>query len=466
MLTWGAFLLLSVIAGSSTTFFAGVYKQARDWLEVCMVQYIMAVIEIFIFNASKCSNETFYSFKTRNFRIFTSGMFISSIGGWMQGMALSWLVYRVTGSVADLGLVIFAGNLPLLFLLFIGGVAADRHDKRKILLACNALAMLQAVILTYLVYSGEVGLGAIIVLSVMLGCTIAFEVPARQSLVPTLVTDKQHLANALGLSSASFHVARMVGPALGGVIIARYGEALCFFINAISFIAALIALLSLRLPTAPVNTHHLSAEACTRVTRFAAAAARIWLIVLRPGIYTLLFLAAFVTTFGLQYTVLLPVIVDRLLNSHSIAYGWLNTAGGIGALMGSLTIAYLGHKKGRRLRIGLACLTLSLALVVLAFSQNLILSMVAVVVAGVCLAIHWNGGNSLMQQGVEAHCRGKMMGVYTTFTLGLAPLTSLLAGFIAQRFGVQMALILSAAGIFLGASCYLWQVRVLDDVCL
>lgn len=431
-----------------------------------MIQYLVCVIEIFIFNASKCSKETFRSFKTRNFRIFTCGMFISSIGSWMQGMALSWLVYRLTGSVADLGLVIFAGNLPLLFLLFIGGVAADRHDKRRILLTCNALAMLQAIILTVLVYTGQVGLGSIVILSVLLGCTIAFEVPARQSLVPTLVTDKHHLANALGLSSASFHVARMIGPAFGGFIIARWGEDLCFGINALSFIAALVALGALRLPPAPLNTHHLSEEACTRITRVAAAAARIWLIVLRPGVYTLLFLAAFVTTFGLQYTVLLPVIVDRLLNGQSIAYGMLNTAGGIGALMGSLTIAYLGHKKGRRVRIGLACLALSLTLIVLAFSQSLALSMVAVVVAGVCLAIHWNGGNSLMQQGVEAHCRGKMMGVYTTFTLGLAPLTSLLAGFIAQKYGVQMALVLSAAGILVGATFYLWQVRALEDVCL
>ena len=358
---------------------------------------------------------------------------------------------------------IFAGNLPLLFLLFIGGIAADRYDKRKILLACNTVAMLQALLLSYLQFTNESSLGLIVALSIILGCTIAFEVPARQSLVPTLIKDQDHLANAIGLSSASFHVSRMIGPALGGAIIAAYGEQLCFAFNALSFVAALISLCALRLP----QNSNRKAQKTGREKRIAKAEAKaqFYAILKRPGVYTLLFLAAFVTTCGLQYTVLMPIIASELLHGQSVAYGFLTMAAGVGALLGSLSIAYSGNKKGRRRRIGQATVILALALVPLAFSQSMAISMAAIVVAGICLSIHWNGGNSLMQQCVEPSSRGKLMGVYTTCTLGLAPFTALLAGWTAEQYGVTMALVTSAAGMLCGAMLYLIQVRQLNDLC-
>ncbi len=428
-----------------------------------MFLYLIAVLQTLGKSVGNCCNDTFRSFRERNFRIFTVGMFISSIGGWMQGLALSWLVYRLTGSAAALGIVIFAGNLPLLFLLFIGGIAADRYDKRKILLACNTVAMLQAISLGYLQFTNEGSLGLIVALSIILGCTIAFEVPARQSLVPTLIKDQEHLANAIGLSSASFHVSRMIGPALGGAIIATYGEQLCFALNALSFVAALISLCALRLPQ---NSKRKAREnGSEKGIAKAEAKAQFYAILKRPGVYTLLFLAAFVTTCGLQYTVLMPIIASELLHGQSVAYGFLTTAAGVGALVGSLSIAYSGNKKGRRRRIGQATVILALALVPLAFSQSMAISMAAIVVAGICLSIHWNGGNSLMQQGVEPSARGKLMGVYTTFTLGLAPFTALLAGWTAEQYGVTMALVTSAAGMLCGALLYLIQVRRLNDLC-
>lgn len=428
-----------------------------------MFLYLIAVLQTLGKSVESCCNDTFRSFRERNFRIFTVGMFISSIGGWMQGLALSWLVYRLTGSAAALGIVIFAGNLPLLFLLFIGGIVADRYDKRKILLACNTVAMLQALLLSFLQFTDEGSLGLIVALSIILGCTIAFEVPARQSLVPTLIKDQEHLANAIGLSSASFHVSRMIGPALGGAIIAAYGEQLCFALNALSFIAALISLCALRLPqNAKRKARKNRSE--KRLAK-AEAKAQFYAILKRPGVYTLLFLAAFVTTCGLQYTVLMPIIASELLHGQSVAYGFLTTAAGVGALVGSLSIAYSGNKKGRRRRIGQATVILALALVPLAFSQSMAISMAAIVVAGICLSIHWNGGNSLMQQCVEPSSRGKLMGVYTTFTLGLAPFTALLAGWTAEQYGVTMALVASAAGMLCGAMLYLIQVRRLNDLC-
>lgn len=426
-----------------------------------MFEHLIEALQSLPGRVGKSFDETFRSLKERNFRVYNTGMFISSVGTWMQGVALSWLVYRLTGSAAALGLVTFASNLPLLLLTFVGGITADRFDKRKILLVTNSIAMLQAIVLTILVFTGNASLTWIIVLAVVLGCTTAFEVPTRQSLVPMLIADQRYLPNAIGLSSAVFHVSRMIGPALGGLLIAGVGEEMCFGINALSFVAALIGLSMIKIPkTEKVVSTLSSAE---QATLDAEAKARFWKGLKRPGIYTLLLLAAFVSTFGLQYAVLMPVIADKLLHGEAVAFGFLSAAGGVGALTGSLGIAFFGARKGLRMLVGFACLTLAGALALLALSQVVILSVVAILIAGTCLSIHWSGGTSLMQQFVEPASRGKLMGIYTTFTLGLAPFTALLSGWTAERFGVTTALLISATGMFVGALLYIKQARKIKD---
>lgn len=424
-----------------------------------MFEHLLEVLQSLPGRVGKTFDETFRSLKERNFRVYNTGMFISSIGTWMQGVALSWLVYRLTGSAAALGLVTFASNLPLLLLTFVGGMTADRFDRRKILLITNSIAMLQAIVLTVLVFTGHASITWIIVLAAILGCTTAFEVPTRQSLVPMLISDKSSISNAIGLSSATFHVSRMVGPALGGLLIAGVGEQMCFAINALSFVAALTGLWLVRLPPKEEKPVLNAGENAVAHAKFMA-------VLKRPGVYTLLFLAAFVSTFGLQYSVLMPVIADKLLHGESVAYGFLSAAGGVGALAGALTVAFMGDRQGLRKRIGWACLGLSLALALLAFSQFMILSVVAILAAGSCLSMHWTGGNSLMQQCVEPSSRGKLMGVYTTFTLGLAPFTALIAGWSAEHFGVSTALLISASGMLVGSVFYLIKVRKLADACL
>lgn len=429
-----------------------------------MFEHLIEVLQSLPGRVGKSFDETFRSLKERNFRVYNTGMFISSVGTWMQGVALSWLVYRLTGSAAALGLVTFASNLPLLLLTFVGGMTADRFDKRKILLITNSIAMLQAIVLTVLVFTGLASVTWIIVLAAILGCTTAFEVPTRQSLVPMLISDQSSISNAIGLSSATFHVSRMVGPALGGLLIAGVGEQMCFAINALSFVAALTGLWMVRLPAKEANNTILNAG--EKAAEKAIAHAKFMAVLKRPGVYTLLFLAAFVSTFGLQYSVLMPVIADKLLHGQSVAYGFLSAAGGVGALAGSLVVAFMGDRQGLRKRIGWACLGLSLALVLLALSQFVILSVVAILAAGSCLSMHWSGGNSLMQQCVEPSSRGKLMGVYTTFTLGLAPFTALFAGWTAEQFGVSTALLISASGMLIGSLLYLVKVRKLADACL
>ncbi|MBS2010580.1 MAG: MFS transporter [Cyanobacteria bacterium SZAS TMP-1] len=407
--------------------------------------------------------QTFKSLSDRNFRVYNLGMFLSNVGTWMQGVALSWLVYRLTGSAAALGLISFASNIPLLLLTFVGGMAADRYDKRKVLFITQILAMLQAIVLTVLVALNLATIPILIGMAVFLGIVTAFDVPARQSLVPLMVKDPNDMPNAIGLSSATFHVSRMIGPAVGGLLIASFGETICFGLNAVSFIAALIGLARISVPNArPVEKRKKGDAAGSSGDKPQET---IMQTIRRPEVFTLLFLAAFVSTFGMQYSILMPVIVDKLLHGQSAQFGMLSACAGLGALMGALTIAATGTRPGLRSRIGQATLGLAFALCVLAFSRIMALSVVAIIACGTCLSTHWSGGNSLMQKCVDPSARGRLMGVYTTFTLGLAPLTALISGWTAEHYGVTVALLISASGMLLGSTLYLWRVRKLDDSC-
>jgi MFS family permease len=255
----------------------------------------------------------------------------------------------------------------------------------------------------------------------------------------------------------------MIGPALGGLLIAGAGEQFCFALNALSFVAALIGLWMVKLPPHVKPTK--SKDSVQAAQDKAEARAKFIAVLKRPGVFTLLLLAAFVSTFGLQYSVLMPVIADKLLHGQSVAYGFLSAAGGLGALMGALTVAFMGSRAGLRQRIGLAAVTLAGSLALLAVSQYLALSVLSILITGTCLSIHWSGGNSLMQQCVEPAQRGKLMGIYTTFTLGLAPFTALIGGWTAEHFGISAALLLSGSGMFIGALLYLYKVRGMADTC-
>ncbi len=405
--------------------------------------------------------QTFKSMKDPNFRNYSLGMFVSSCGTWMQSVALSWLVYRLTGSAAALGIVSFANSLPLLLLTFVGGMAADRFSKRKILLITNSIAMLQALLLTFLVWSGHATIGLVIALSVLLGIVTAFEVPTRQSLVPMLIKDEKDIHNAIGLSSATFHVSRMVGPALAGLAIARFGELICFALNTVSFVAALVAVWLVQVRDhAQDKTTTANSAAPGKATETS-----FWQVFRNPGIMTLIILAAFFSTFGMQYSLLMPVIVDKILHGQSEQFGFMSAAGGLGSLIGALVIASLGERKGLRRRLGLAAVVLSLSIVLLAYSKFFPLSVLAIMICGASLSMHWSGGNSLMQQCAEPGKRGRLMGIYTTFTLGMAPFTALLAGWSAEHLGVVNALLVAAGGMFCGACLYLYKSRKLDDTC-
>lgn len=395
--------------------------------------------------------QTFRSLSNRDYRVYSLGQVISLCGTWMQTVALSWLVYRLTGSAAALGMVSFASGMPLLVFTYFGGMIADRFDRRRILLTTQTLAMLQAIVLTFLTVTGLVSVPWIVALALIAGTITAVELPARQSFVPDLV-GKSDLTNAIGINSAIWNVSRTIGPALGGVLIGIFGEAACFGFNAVSYLAALVSLLML---SHIATTGGAKQDGKTDAKPKDKKSDSIWPILMSPEIKSVLLLSAATSMFGFQYGVLLPVVADKVLGGGASTLGFLSAAAGSGALIGSLALANRGDSKILRRGIGFACLTLACAIGLIAYSAWLPLSFIAVAIAGACISIQLSGGSSLVQAVTEPDKRGRIMGVYSTFMVGFTPFAAMIAGWLAELIGVSFTLYVSALSVFVSALLYL-----------
>ncbi|MBK9141642.1 MAG: MFS transporter [Candidatus Melainabacteria bacterium] len=402
-------------------------------------------------NREREFGKTFRSLSNRNFRVYSIGQVISLCGTWMQITALPWLVYTMTDSAAALGVVSFAGSVPLLLLTYFGGTLADRFDRRRVLLAMQTLAMLQAVVLFTLVATGTISFPLIVALALLGGCITALDLPTRQAFVPDLV-DKAHLTNATALNSAVWNTCRMIGPALAGVLIGIFGEAICFGINAVSFIASLVTLTMIR-----VNPEEKAAPEQNPApgTSKPIEAPGLMSVLLSPPVVTVLLLSVATGMFGFQYSILLPVIVDRLLGGSASTLGFLSAAAGVGALVGSLALASKPDNQNLRRIIGLAPLALAVAITIVALSPWTTLSLVALALGGVSISVQLSGGLSLVQMAVPSEKRGRIMGVYSTCMLGFTPFAAMLAGWLASSVGVTYTLLLSAAIVAVAATIYL-----------
>lgn len=380
---------------------------------------------------------TFASLRNRDFRIYCVGQAVSLLGTWMQSIALSWLVFSLTRSPLMLGIVSFASTAPVLFLSVFAGDFADRYDRKKIIVVTQWLEMLQAAILAVLALTGTLSVPIILGLSVFLGICVAFEMPARQTLVPSLVR-REDLANAIGLNSALFNSSRMVGPALAGIIIGLFGAGFCFALNALSYVAALVTL-------GTISTEKRLADEPAVETQKELATGNVWQTLVKSGALDVLFLTSVVSLFGFQFSnVVLPVIVGQILKGGAEQLGWLSAAIGVGALAGSLTQAFGGNHKYLRKAIGLSILALAAALSILAWSCTMTLLMVAVTLAGFALSIHFGGANYTIQTSVPEAMRGRVMGIYSTCNVGLVPFGSLMAGLATSTFGITAALMIAA----------------------
>ncbi len=362
----------------------------------------------------------------RNFLLFFSGQLVSLIGTWMQTVAQAWLVYRLTGSAALLGSIGFASQVPVFLLSPIGGAVADRHNRHRILLATQTTSMALAAMLAGLTLSGRVQVWEVAVLAAGLGVVNAFDIPARQSFIVEMV-GREDLQNAIALNSSMFNSARLVGPAVAGLLVGAVGEGWCFLLNAASFCAVIAGLLAMKLVK---RSHH------RKVGSMLGQAFEGIAFVARTGpIRALLLLVALVSFMGMPYAVLMPIFADRILGGGPEALGGLMGAAGVGALVGALSLAARKGLQGLGQRIALSSAMFGAALVVFALSSSFVLSLVVLSVAGFSMMTQMGASNTLVQAMVPEQYRGRAMAAYSMMFMGVAPFGSLVAGLIAERVG-------------------------------
>ncbi len=391
--------------------------------------------------------------RSRNYRLFVAGQSISLIGTWMTQIATVWLVYHLTNSALMLGVVGFTSQIPNLLLTPFGGVFADRFSRHRILIGTQILAMVQSLTLAVLALSGVIQIWQILVLSLFQGIINAIDAPARQVFVTELVDRREDLANAIAINSTMFNGARLIGPAIGGLLIAQLGEAYCFLIDGVSYIAVIAALLAMRfkpkqMPFMKGNPIQIIKEGFD----YAFSS---------PPIRAILLISSLVSLMGTQYVVLMPVFADKILNGDAQTLGMLMAASGIGALAGAI---YLVTKRtviglGRLMIIGPAIL--GIGLIVLASSRFLPLSLLAMLPIGLGTIFQMAAGNTVLQTIVDDDKRGRVMSLYTVSFLGITPFGSLLGGILADRIGGTNTLIIAGIACILGSLFFRRQLRAL-----
>jgi MFS family permease len=386
------------------------------------------------------------AFRHRDYRLFFGGQLISLVGTWMQSVAQSWLVYRLTGSAALLGLVGFSSQIPVLLLAPIGGTVADRYPRHRILVATQTSAMLLAALLAGLTLTHHIRVLEICVIAASLGIVNAFDIPARQSFVIDMV-GRDDLVNAIALNSSMFNGARVVGPAVAGLLVAAIGEGWCFLANAISFLAVIAGLVLMTGPfAAPAPSSGSAAAQIVEGFRFAGRA--------RP-IRALLLLLGLVSLLGMSYTVLMPIFADRILHGGPRGLGMLMGASGIGALIGALRLAARKSLRGLGRWVAFSALGFALSLLLFSFSRWFWLSAALMAAAGFCMIGQMASSNTLIQSMVPDALRGRVMAVYSMMFMGMAPFGALMAGGIAQHLGAPVAVRIGASACLLGALFFL-----------
>jgi MFS family permease len=362
----------------------------------------------------------------RNFQLFFAGQLISLVGTWMQTVAQSWLVYRMTNSALLLGTVGFASQIPVFFTAPIGGIVADRYNRQRVVVATQTASMILAGILAALTLSHRVQVWQIMVLAAMLGVVNAFDIPARQSFLIDMV-GREDLMNAIALNSSMFNGARVIGPAIAGILVASIGEGWCFFANAISYIAVIAGLLMMRIERpAKLAQEGSPVQHILEGFRFARDTL---------PIRSLMLLLALVSFVGMPYTVLMPVFADRILHGGAKGLGILMCATGVGALLGALSLAARVGLRGLGRLIAICAGGFGISLVVFSFSKIFWLSTVLLVPVGFCIMVQMASSNTLIQSMVPDQLRGRIMALYSMMFMGMAPFGSLSAGAMAHRIG-------------------------------
>jgi MFS family permease len=381
----------------------------------------------------------------RRFRLYTAGHLVSVIGGWVQQVALAWLVFRLTNSIFLLGLTGFLLNIFYLLLGPLAGLAADRLPRLPMLIGIDIALAALSLWLALMNLSGVESVNAYLAVATLIGVANAFEMPVRQTLIKDIVEERPLISSALGVSAMVFNLGRMIGPAIAGVLLVYVSEAWCFALNALTYSAIIAALLAMRLPRA-------SAPAATGVQP-EGFRANLSVLMSFPAVRYLLPTVVAVGLFATPYVPLMPSIVAHFFDGQSSTVGILMSAAGIGAL-GSAAYLSLQPRYGQQLRLlTLAPLAVGLVLIAFAWSRFLPLSMLLLAGLGASALVSANATNALLQQSVPDAWRGRVIGLYSMSFAGTAPIGGLLAGFLAERVGLEATLtvngaLIVAAGIF------------------
>jgi len=385
----------------------------------------------------------------RNYRLFLAGQSISLIGTWMQQIGLSWLVYDLTKSAFLLGVVSFSSQLPTLFVAPIAGVLSDRWSRHRTLLVTQGVAMLQSVLLVLLMWTSQIQIWQIIVLGVVLGIVNGFDMPTRQAFLTDMVPHRQDLPNAIALNSSMVNSARLIGPFVAGLLIAAGGAISCFLFNAVSYIPVLYALFAMRdLPNRPVTQTTSIREGLAEGFRYGFG--------FQP-IRVLLLMMSLVSVAGISLSVLLPVFANDILKGGPQLFGILTGASGCGALTSALYLASRKSVLGLATRMCWATATFGVAIIAFGFSSNVYLSVGLLFITGFSMMLQMAACNTLLQTIADENKRGRVMSLYTMAFMGTAPVGSLLAGAIAERFGAPVALLVGGLSCITGAIVFARQ---------
>lgn len=380
----------------------------------------------------------FSSLRSRNYRLYFIGQGISLIGTWMQNIALSWLIYRLTGSVFLLGLIGFVSQIPTFFLTPFIGVLVDKYNRLKLLRLTQLFFMLQALTMTLLVFFNLIDVWHIIALSILFGIITAFDAPTRQSLVINLIDKPEDLGNAIALNSAIFNGARLIGPAIAGITIAAVGEGICFLLNTLSFIAVLFALLQIKIPPNQASIKPASNFKKSLSEGFHYTFQSV-------PIRTLIIILAILSMAGFSFIVLLPAYAKEIMHGSSDTLGYLMSAMGAGALIGAL---YMASRKsvvglGRIISAGVCILGLSVVLA--SFSKNIYFSLFIFFCSGLFMILSLSSINTMLQTLAEEDKRGRVMSFYSMALMGTTPIGSLLAGTLASGIGLAVTILISGS---------------------
>jgi MFS family permease len=392
------------------------------------------------------------SLRHHDYRIFLAGQLVSLIGTWIDTVAESWLIYRLTGSAALLGLAGFVSQFPVFLLSPLGGAIADRLDRRNVLIATQALSMVLAFALALLTLSGHIQVWQVMLLAALLGIVNAVDIPTRQAFVVDLV-GRTDIVNAVALNSTMFNSARVLGPAVAGLLVAAVGEGWCFFINAVSFLAVIGSLVAIR-----HRSHQREAFPGTELERLMAGfqyASRN-----RP-VRTLLLLVGLNSLMGMPYSVLMPIFSENILHAGAAGLGILMGAAGLGALVGAISLALREGLRGLGRWIAVGNTVFGVCLILFAMSRSFWLSAALLLPAGGAMIVVLASSNTLLQSMVPDKLRGRVMALYSMVFMGMAPVGALAAGWIAEHWGAPLAVALGGGACILGAAVFAWHLPTL-----